>query len=186
MKVVVDHRIWLTSKKTVVFARKSQNGAWWVPIMEKAAAKFYGTFENLDAGTGNEAVYALTGMPSCTIDFSDYAEARAFDLITYYNSMNYIMYSGTPDKTDLGIASNHAYTTIDTATYKGEKLVKLRNPWGREQFNGPWSDKDTARWTSDAKAKLGHSSAYDGTFWMKFTDFHRIFEFTEIGMYYNW
>jgi hypothetical protein len=74
-----------------------------------------------------------------------------------------------------GISEQHVYTTIGTATYDGEQLVKLRNPWGAEDYNGPWSDKDTARWTTDAKAKLGYIKANDGSFWMPFKDFHRIF-----------
>jgi hypothetical protein len=62
----------------------------------------------------------------------------------------------------------------------------LRNPYGKDKFNGPWSDGDNTRWTADAKAKLGHAANDDGTFWMRFGDFHRLFKYTEVGMYYNW
>jgi hypothetical protein len=63
----------------------------------------------------------------------------------------------------------------------------MRNPWGREEYNGPWSDKDTARWTAEAKNKLGHDlDKWDGTFWMRFSDFHRIFKSTMVGMYADW
>jgi hypothetical protein len=62
----------------------------------------------------------------------------------------------------------------------------LRNPWGAEDYNGPWSDKDTARWTADAKAKLGYINDNDGSFWMRFSDYHRIFEITRAGLYFDW
>ena len=29
-----------------------------------------------------------------------------------------------------GIVVGHAYSILDVATYKGEKLIQLRNPWG--------------------------------------------------------
>jgi hypothetical protein len=67
MKVVVDDRLLLTNRGKVAMANKSVNGAWWVPIMEKAAAKYYGNYENIDGGMAELAVYALTGMPS--LDF---------------------------------------------------------------------------------------------------------------------
>jgi len=57
----------------------------------------------------------------------------------------------------MGLIAGHAYTLIDTAVYNGENLVKVRNPWGSEHFNGPWSDKDTTRWTAAAKSALGHT-----------------------------
>jgi hypothetical protein len=62
----------------------------------------------------------------------------------------------------------------------------MRNPYGNEKFNGPWSDEDTARWTAEAKSYLGHAANDDGTFWMRFSDFHRLFKHTSIGMYHNW
>jgi hypothetical protein len=70
MIVVVDDRLLLTSKSKVAMAPKSPNGAWWVSIMEKAAAKYYGTYENLDEGNFKQAFYALTGMPSFYIPHS--------------------------------------------------------------------------------------------------------------------
>jgi hypothetical protein len=82
--------------------------------------------------------------------------------------------------------NGHAYVLIRTATYNGEQLVKLRNPWGRDIYNGSWNDKDTSKWTADAKAKLGHTTGSDGTFWMPFKDFHTFFDVTTVGMYFDW
>jgi hypothetical protein len=96
------------------------------------------------------------------------------------------MASGTYDNTSqYGLQAYHIYTTLGTAVYRNEKLIKLRNPYGNENFSGPWSDGDN-RWTADAKSRLGHSAKNDGTFWMRFSDFHRLFKHTTVGMYYNW
>lgn len=45
-----------------------------------------------------------------------------------------------------GIVQGHAYTLLN-ATYlkvknQSERVVQLRNPWGRLEFRGRWSDGD--------------------------------------------
>ena len=61
---------------------------------------------------------------------------------------------------------NHAYTVIGVAEYNGEQLIKMRNPWGVEKYTGPWSDKDTSKWTEAARKALGHTNANDGSFYV--------------------
>ena len=79
VKVVVDDRIFVKSDDRLMFARRDPHGAWWVPILEKAAAKFYGTYENLHFGLAENAIYALTGMPSFKMDLSLYSVADTFE-----------------------------------------------------------------------------------------------------------
>lgn len=63
--------------------------------------------------------------------------------------------AGTPlgtgtdkDQNELGVAYMHAYTMLDTLTLSnGQRLIKMRNPWGSETYNGPWGD-DSAKWTA--------------------------------------
>jgi hypothetical protein len=50
MNVVVDDRLIVNLDNKPLFAKRSTSGAWWAPIMEKAAAKFHGTYENLTRG----------------------------------------------------------------------------------------------------------------------------------------
>ena len=47
-------------------AFKSNPGAWWMPLMEKAYAKIHVNYENLIAGSPLEAMRILTGMPTFT------------------------------------------------------------------------------------------------------------------------
>jgi hypothetical protein len=56
-----------------------------------------------------------------------------------------------------GLVATHAYTVLGTAEYKGEKLVKMRNPWGSECYKGKWSDKDGVKWTKEARIALKHT-----------------------------
>lgn len=72
---------------------------------------------------------------------------------------------------DTGLVSGHAYTMLGVTTYNGEKLVKIRNPWGSEMYEGPWGDDDDDKWTDDARATLEHESGDDGTFFMPYQTF---------------
>ena len=50
---------------------------------------------------------------------------------------------------ETGIVQGHAYTLLKAVNLKfqGDKvrLLQLRNPWGRKQSRGDWSDSDP-RW----------------------------------------
>uniref|UniRef100_A0A8C9ZSK7 Calpain-3 n=1 Tax=Sander lucioperca TaxID=283035 RepID=A0A8C9ZSK7_SANLU len=62
------------------------------------------------------------------------------------------------------------------------RLVRLRNPWGQVEWNGPWSDnsKEWATLSKTEKEKLQHQSAEDGEFWMSFEDFKKNYTKIEI------
>ena len=89
-----------------------------------------------------------------------------------------------------GLISGHAYTLVDTVELEDKKngemlkLIKMRNPWGKEKYVGPWSDEDD-RWTDDLKAQTNHTVADDGIFWMKYTDFKKAFSYYQIAMYWD-
>jgi len=63
-KVVVDDKLASRGGSSVILTRKSPNGAWWSPIMEKAGGKYYGAFEQMNGGWMDESIYALVGVPS--------------------------------------------------------------------------------------------------------------------------
>uniref|UniRef100_A0A8C4UJV3 Calpain-3 n=1 Tax=Falco tinnunculus TaxID=100819 RepID=A0A8C4UJV3_FALTI len=85
-----------------------------------------------------------------------------------------------------GLVKGHAYsvTAVEETTFKGEKirLVRLRNPWGQVEWNGPWSDK-SEEWNfinEEEKIRLQHKIVEDGEFWISFEDFMRHFTKLEI------
>jgi calpain-15 len=53
---------------------------------------------------------------------------------------------------------------------KKEKVLKLRNPWGKFEWKGRWSDHSNV-WTESLKKKLSYKNANDGTFWINIDDF---------------
>ena len=52
----------------------------------------------------------------------------------------------------------HAYTVLEAKQLtkgpkRGTKLIKVRNPWGSETYNGPWSDKSNL-WDAQSKEEV--------------------------------
>ena len=57
----------------------------------------------------------------------------------------------------------------------------MRNPWGKETYEGPWSDADQERWTDAAKEKAGWVEKDDGSWFTSIDDFHRSFSETHMN-----
>ena len=81
------------------------------------------------------------------------------------------------DELTNGLILKHEYalTGMSRIWYKGSlvRLVRLRNPWGRCEWNGPWSDQ-SAEWKSvsaEVKEKIGLKKNDDGEFWMPYRHF---------------
>ena len=71
--------------------------------------------------------------------------------------------------------AGHAYSI--TKVVPKLKLVRLRNPWGEREWNGPWSD-NAPEWKKLSKSErniLEHKNLDDGEFYMAIKDFIRIF-----------
>jgi calpain-15 len=147
-----------------IYSRANGNELW-VLLLEKAFAKLHGSYEAIKAGWAYEAMMDLTGAPYKTIRFDDselkpkidngqlWAELMRFD------QENYIMSASTPGEDvytetgqkpkegGTGLVAGHAYTLISVKqSSKGDKLMKLRNPWGSMEWTGDWSD-DSPLWT---------------------------------------
>ena len=55
-----------------------------------------------------------------------------------------------------GIVTGHAYTVLDVKeTTTGEKLVKCRNPWAKNEWSGKWHRNDEI-WTPELRKELDY------------------------------
>jgi len=88
----------------------------------------------------------------------------------------------------LGLVYEHAYSVLSAVEVmhpqKGKiRLVKMRNPWGSEEWTGPWSDKSNL-WTPELRKQLDlRPDLNDGIFHMDLNDFKQNFNTVEICMY---
>lgn len=156
-------------------------------ILEKAYAKFNVFFGNIDGGDPVEAIAQLTNMPIRQYGPGDNNIDQLFDVIHQADSKKWFM-AASCTKSMEGLTSAHVYTILDAVKLtdnvgKQWNLIKMRNPWGSEGYNGPWSDKDHARWTDDLKAQVGHTHADDGVFLLPVETFFEAMKYFKVAMY---
>lgn len=61
----------------------------------------------------------------------------------------------------------------------------MRNPWGREEYTGPFSDKGS-KWTDAWKKEAGWVDKDDGAFFMPLDDFIYAMDDVAVLMYQDW
>lgn len=145
-----------TDHYSMVNSKRSPNNAWWGPLLEKASAKYFGTYDLMYGGVTTEALYAFTGMPSMYfMKNGGWNASKYWKYISKWDKLGYIMTSGV-QRSSYGLVGSHAYTVLGAAEYNGEKLILVRNPWGKEKYTGPWSDNDR-KWTPAAQKALKHT-----------------------------
>ena len=66
------------------------------------------------------------------------------------------------DTSQSGVVQGHAYTLLNAINlnYNGQqiRLIQLRNPWGKGEYKGPWSDYDP-NWNNvdpNEKKRIGY------------------------------
>jgi len=164
----------------------SRNSAWWMPLMEKAYAKFDQTYERIEAGTGREGLRVLTGAPVASFSTGRMSHSKLWSLLKALTKNNDNPMVGGAHRKAYGIITGHAYSVLDTAELKGSngkvahKIVQVRNPWSSEHWRGPFSDKSSL-WTSAWKKQVGLKKANDGKFWMPLNYFRYIYTSLSVG-----
>lgn len=87
----------------------------------------------------------------------------------------------------VGLVDAHAYSLIGATVLNldnggTQRLLKIRNPWGKKEWSGDWSDKSEL-WTDSTKKQVDLVDADDGTFWIAFEDYITFFYITTICFY---
>ncbi|XP_018591661.1 calpain-5a [Scleropages formosus] len=203
LDVVIDDRL-PTINNQLVYCHSKDRNEFWSALVEKAYAKLNGCYEALDGGNTADALVDFTGGVSEPIEllegkFAQEEEARnhLFDrVLKVHNrggliscSIRATSQADMEARLDCGLVKGHAYAVTDVrrvrlghgllAFFKSEKLsmIRMRNPWGEKEWNGPWSDS-SEEWQKVSKSereRLGVTVEDDGEFWMDFEDFCKHF-----------
>ena len=78
------------------YAQPSADGALWMPILEKAAAKLYGNYEMLVGGNMGPAIQTLTGSPYFDLNHETTSIEELWDWITVKMNEGWMVTAGTP------------------------------------------------------------------------------------------
>ncbi|XP_034557645.1 calpain-5-like [Notolabrus celidotus] len=197
--VVIDDQL-PTANGGLVYCHSNDSNEFWSALVEKAYAKMCGCYEALDGGNTADALVDFTGGVSEPMDlvangFKEDKEKRneLFErVLKVHNRGGLISCSirattaaDMEAKLDCGLVKGHAYAVTDVrrvrlghgllAYFRSDKLemIRMRNPWGEREWNGPWSDS-SEEWKKVSKGErenIGVTVQDDGEFWMTFDDF---------------
>ena len=181
--VLVDDQL-PTRNGALLFAKSRTDGELWVSMFEKAFAKAYGSYANIELGSTARTLETLTGAPStvASIRGRDTKAADAmWERIHGGLEKGHVVCLGVGDHPQdlqklVGIVEKHAYACVGSAEVQGARLVRIRNPWADgTEWRGKWSDEDE-NWTPELRRGLDHGVAADGVFWMAIEDVVGIFD----------
>lgn len=192
LDVVVDDRL-PTFRDRLVFLHSADHNEFWSALLEKAYAKLNGSYEALKGGSVIEAMEDFTGgvaenfqIREAPEDFYEILEKALKRGSLLGCSIDTLNASESEARTPFGLIKGHAYTVtgLDQVNFHGQriKLIRVRNPWGQVEWNGPWSDS-SPEWRSvnlEEQKRLGHAALDDGEFWMAFEDFKTHFDKVDI------
>ena len=192
--IAIDDRIPCRKGGGPKFLSSKQPREIWLSLLEKAYAKYYGSFGAIEGGFVDSALVDLTGGIGDRIRLNGKNSAAAIADGSLWRRLRALKAGGcllgagstsgkdTPEGAakNQGIVQGHAYSLLrveEETTGKGEtvQLVQLRNPWGQTEWTGKWGDTDSISWADRRiKQKLSYdpkASGDDGLFWMSFEDF---------------
>ncbi|KAM9348877.1 calpain-1 catalytic subunit-like [Symphorus nematophorus] len=163
----------------------------WVPLLEKAYAKVCGSYADMNAGLPSEACKDFSGGVHMTYLLREAHTAghdeELWHQLNRATGCNSMICCGTAQKGDklintvahTGLVDAHAYsvTAVTEVEYYGSKvrLVRVMNPWGRQEWSGKWSDKSDMwnRVSPEDREKCFDRD--DGEFWMELEEFCHYF-----------
>ncbi|GBG85181.1 hypothetical protein CBR_g39746 [Chara braunii] len=188
---------------SLVFAHSQNKQEFWSALLEKAYAKLNKSYQGLEVGSTADALVDFTGGVCETVDLGNHMEQKWDDQRRdqLWNTLNKtahlgaLMSASIPNERDdqmeketaQGLYISHAYgvlslkevrmghTWMQRMNLRGERvrLVRLRNPWGRGEWTGAWSDgsREWENISDDVKRNIGLKIEDDGGFFMSFEDF---------------
>ncbi|RVD84784.1 uncharacterized protein DFL_006508 [Arthrobotrys flagrans] len=181
-KESVYNETYLKGSDALYFASCEDKNETWLPLLEKAYAKAHGDYSSIEGGFTGEAVEDLTGGVTSEVFSQDILSKDKFWKEELMKVNEEFLFAGAIDSiTDSerdGVYAGHAYSVLKAREIDGHRFVLVRNPWGKSEWKGAWSD-GSKEWTPYWIQQLDHKFGDDGSFWMSYKDFLRTFSVLE-------
>lgn len=110
----------------------------WFPILEKAYAKWKGSYDTIgNGGSAGDVMTALTGKTYTSMSTGYDSATDLFNAIKKAGDNKQPMAAGTFDDekkyANTGVYGDHSYSVLGAEESGGKKYVLLRNPWGESE-----------------------------------------------------
>ncbi|XP_070685471.1 calpain-9 [Pempheris klunzingeri] len=180
-----------TEDNNLIYLSSPDRHEFWSSLLEKAYAKLKGGYRALDMGFPHEAMVDMTGGVAEVLNIASLPrDLPAFltNLLAKGALVNCANCKGLLEqRNELGIMFRHAYSLTAVERVKTSHgtvdLVRILNPWGNTEWEGPWSDLKGPEWNSvsaEEQKRLDRIRREDGEFWMSVSDFRHNFEVMEV------
>jgi hypothetical protein len=157
---------------------KSKENEMWVSLIEKAWAKLNGNYIRIGCGgSPNEVFDVLTEAYSEEFNLKNASKEELWNKLIEGEKKGFVMTAGTSaseEVEEVGLSRGHAFTVLGIHEIKGERVIRLRNPWGEGEFSGDWSDY-SSKWTEELREQYKYFEKDDGDFFMGYQDFLKYF-----------
>ena len=168
--------LWYNYVDVPVFAQLSADGenAVWSMILQKAMAKFWGTYESMRFGFVNIGVSMLTGMPGMHYRTDKVSKQALLGHIKNARENHDVLNFSTPNTSSgyiQGLNDKHAFSILDVIEVDDLVLIKCRDPYGtgkEDNYTGKFNDSDTENWTDELKEAVGFHDKLPGVFFMDY------------------
>ncbi|CAD5117307.1 DgyrCDS6094 [Dimorphilus gyrociliatus] len=178
----------------------------WVPLIEKATAKAFGCYEALVNGRCLQGLSTLTGFPCWSISLqnensggveTEVDRGLVWATLLSAKDQGYLMGASCGGRNmnlrdeeydTVGLRPRHAYSVLDVEEVKtfnvnsSVRLLKLRNPWGRFEWNGDWS-RNSPLWNGVYEHSTLNKGFQQGEFCISQEDFMKYFDSVDICKY---
>ncbi|KAG5493632.1 hypothetical protein JIQ42_02005 [Leishmania sp. Namibia] len=158
----------------------------WVSIMEKAFVKVCGGSYNFPGSVSYADLYKLSGWLPDSTAFDKPEFDREFQWLRLYQNFKagaLLFTVSTPvdmpaANQALGLAAGHAYAVLDMQEVGKERVMLLRNPWGKQEWNGKYGRRDTSEESVAVRAAfdLKRTEEDMGVFCIAYDDVVRYFD----------
>uniref|UniRef100_A0A8C0LHS3 Calpain 13 n=1 Tax=Canis lupus dingo TaxID=286419 RepID=A0A8C0LHS3_CANLU len=180
VEVVVDDRLPVLNKECLFVHPRKNNQEFWPCLLEKAYAKFHGSYVNLHYGFLPDALVDLTGGVVTSINPNSIPSDLVMMVKTAVKTGSLMacgtLPTGEARRMENGLVTQHAYTVTGAERIQygrgWEDLIRLWNPWGHTEWIGRWSDR-SPEWQKirSQHKRLLYKDKEDGEFWMSCQDF---------------
>ncbi|KAK5994899.1 Calpain-D [Cladobotryum mycophilum] len=168
-------KVYQSNSTALYFAQCQHPQETWLPLLEKCYAKAHGDYAAIEGGFGGEGIEDLTGGVTSEIFTTDILDKEYFwkeELLKVNQDFLFGCSTGVWGMNwgeRKGIVELHSYSIQKAVEIDGKRLLRLKNPWGKGEWKGPWSD-GSKEWTPEWLEKLGHRFGDDGDFWIAYED----------------